>query len=147
MNKSNSATRIFRSNLQIYVFNIYLSIVLVFCLLPLSTGHFHFRTDFHKKMYLWAVHVGTHDIIINLLLYIPIGFLATNIALSRYGRLLAAIMALVTGTAISAGVEFVQYFITDRVSSSFDVFLNFISTGTGALLASIVVVNKRDKPD
>lgn len=98
-------------------------------------------------MYLWAVHVGTHDIIINLLLYIPIGFLATNIALSRYGRLLAAIMALVTGTAISAGVEFVQYFITDRVSSSFDVFLNFISTGTGALLASIVVVNKRDKPD
>ncbi len=138
MMKSADGNRRKKSSLSKRLLYVYLVIMCGFCFYPLTTGVFQIRTAFAYPMYQWHTRVAQTDIIINLLLYIPVGILLM-VNMRKFARLSRAVtLSILVGTAISAGVEFVQYFITDRVSSSYDIFLNFVSTSIGVVLATIM---------
>jgi len=76
------------------------------------------------------------DFIVNLLVYIPLGFLAMyGLSGAAPRRLLAAILC---GALLSTGLEFGQTFLPTRFSSLLDILLNSIGTALGALIAIVL---------
>lgn len=128
----------------VWIFYTYLGVMLAGCFYPARTGIFTLRTKFNIPMYDWMAPAPLQDIVINLLMYIPVGILLMVIARKRASLQGAIFRAILLGTGISVGVEFVQYFITDRVSSALDVALNFGGTSIGVLVA--VVLEKLTRP-
>lgn len=78
------------------------------------------------------------DVNINVLGYAPLGFLLA-LALRRTGAARAAVpLAALAGTALSLGMEFLQIYLPQRVSSNMDLVLNAAGTLLGAALAALL---------
>jgi VanZ family protein len=73
------------------------------------------------------------DVIINVLVYIPLGFLFAFSARKWLGLAGAAIMAVAIGAALSFSVETMQVFLPGRVASRIDLATNIFGTCVGAL--------------
>lgn len=71
------------------------------------------------------------DLVANLILYAPLGALLARLFLGA-SRAVAALLAIVAGTALSLAIETLQAFAPDRTSSLVDVALNATSTALGA---------------
>jgi hypothetical protein len=83
------------------------------------------------------------DLLANILLYLPFGFL-TTCALPR--RLSGAARALITtlaGTALAGGMETAQFYDVGRVTSMGDVYANGIGVGIGAVAVALVGASLR----
>jgi VanZ family protein len=75
------------------------------------------------------------DIIINILIFIPLGILLHGMLRTRFGLTLKiSLAALVAGTLFSLGVESIQYFSITRNSSFVDVITNMMGVATGTVL-------------
>jgi VanZ family protein len=73
------------------------------------------------------------DLIINIVAYLPIGFLLAGLLVPRWG--IAAIpLATIGGATLSLAVELLQHFVAVRVPSLADWFWNAVSTLLGAAL-------------
>ncbi len=92
-----------------------------------------FWQDFSQS--LWPRYLTRTDIITNLLVYIPLGFLITASALYRMASPPAVALAVVYGLALSLSLELVQMFLPERIASLMDVSLNGMGSAIGALIA------------
>ena len=78
---------------------------------------------------------GFSDIIINILIFIPLGILIHGMLSSRYGLTLKiSLAALLLGTLFSLSVESLQYFSMTRNSSLIDVATNMTGTAIGIVM-------------
>lgn len=87
----------------------------------------------------WPRHVDRwvlRDVVLNLLLYTPLGLTAFLAVARRHSRALAAASAVVLGAALSAGVEIAQVYVPGRVSSLLDVTTNCLGTVAGVFAAA-----------
>ena len=77
------------------------------------------------------------DTIINLLSYLPFGFLAVIALRARCGTLASVIFCLCLGVSLSACMEYLQMYLPARVSSNMDL----LSNSAGALLGALLAVS------
>lgn len=91
----------------------------------------------------WPKYITTFDVAINVAAYAPLGALLALMVRRRlmllrlsYPRLLACILALLIGVALSTTLEFIQSFLPDRISSPLDV----ISNSAGSLIGAMLVM-------
>ncbi len=83
--------------------------------------------------------VSRTDLISNVMVYVPLGFLiSTRIGLAGRRRRWAAFIAgTAAGAAISAPVEYAQSFMLSRISSATDVLNNLIGSSAGAAAGAL----------
>ncbi|OGS78696.1 MAG: teicoplanin resistance protein VanZ [Gallionellales bacterium GWA2_55_18] len=77
------------------------------------------------------------DAIVNLLSYLPFGFLAGMSLRARFGALSSVILGLGLGVLLSASMEYSQMYLPARISSNMDL----LSNSTGALLGALLAVS------
>lgn len=78
------------------------------------------------------------DAIINLLSYLPFGFLVVIALRARCGTLASVILGTCMGVLLSAGMEYLQMYLPARVSSNMDLLSNSAGALLGALLAASI---------
>lgn len=90
----------------------------------------------------WPRYISRSDILVNILVYIPVGGLAAWLLAHRQPgllRIVSAIMvATLSGVLLSIGMETLQMYLPNRVASKLDVWVNGFGTLLGALLAATV---------
>lgn len=84
----------------------------------------------------WPRYWTAFDLIINALVYFPLGFLLTLTLRRPPGWYLAVCAAVLLGSAISFCLESLQTWLPSRVASNLDLACNSFGTAVGALLAS-----------
>ena len=75
------------------------------------------------------------DAVVNLLAYMPFGFLVALALRARFGQIVSVILALLCSLVLSAGMEYVQMYLPARISSNMDMLNNTTGGLLGALLA------------
>ena len=86
----------------------------------------YFQKDYFKS------HRWFSDVIINILIFIPLGILLHGMLRVRYGLTLKiSLAALLAGTLFTLGVESMQHFSLTRNSSFIDVTMNMSGTALG----------------
>lgn len=75
------------------------------------------------------------DVLANLLLYLPFGFVGAWALLRRFSGAGALTTVVMLGALLSLSIELAQAFTVGRTSSAFDLALNVISTSVGAVAA------------
>ena len=83
------------------------------------------------------------DLLSNILLYMPFGFLATRAVAPRIPAILRVVLAILAGTALSACMETAQLYDADRVTSMGDVYANAIGSAIGASVATLFSAGTR----
>jgi glycopeptide antibiotics resistance protein len=78
-----------------------------------------------------SAYVKPDDVVANVLLFLPVGFLYRLTGGRRRG-------ALLLGAAISAAVEAAQLFVPVRVTSAVDIVMNTLGAGVGAVLYDLL---------
>lgn len=90
----------------------------------------------------WPDKFSKTDVIINLIIYIPFGFLLSTVGKSTIGHhsnhSLVVIIATLVGATLCTGLEFFQTFLPNRVASLVDIALNTAGTMFGASFAFII---------
>jgi VanZ family protein len=76
------------------------------------------------------------DLIINILLYIPLGAAAYMASARQAGKLRRTLLAAVAGLVLSTTVELLQLFVAGRVPSLFDIVCNLAGSLVGAFAAT-----------
>lgn len=85
---------------------------------------------------LWPSHISKTDLLTNLLIYFPLGFLAGMAFRGRFDRAAARVLAILCGFCLSLFVESVQLFLP-RVSSWVDLMANTSGAVVGAVVGSV----------
>lgn len=83
----------------------------------------------------WPRYTTVFDLVINVLAYIPMGFLWFPVAASRYGRIIGAVLVCALLTLMSGSIETIQNFLPSRVPSHLDLLCNSAGALIGVLLA------------
>jgi VanZ family protein len=76
------------------------------------------------------------DVVINVLLYVPLGVTAVLALGNRAGALMRTLLPLLLGVGLSTGIEVLQIFDRGRMASAFDVACNFAGTAAGICLVT-----------
>ena len=98
---------------------------------------YDFTLDTSGRLLFGAIvnRLTTPDIILNILLYVPLGYLGRNLL---YGRIpYAGLIAVAVSFALSAGIEYAQFYLPARVSSRIDLVANVSGALVGVVLAPI----------
>ncbi|MBI5429711.1 MAG: VanZ family protein [Nitrosomonadales bacterium] len=86
-----------------------------------------------------VLHLGftytAFDAIVNLLSYLPLGFLVVLTLRARHGAAASVFFGVCAGVLLSAGMEYLQMYLPSRNSSNTDLLSNSLGTLIGALLA------------
>jgi VanZ family protein len=80
------------------------------------------------------------DLIVNVLIYMPLGAAALLSYRRRIGAAAGAILGIGTGLLLSTGIEVAQIFARPRTPSAFDICCNTAGTAIGVWLASMIRV-------
>ena len=83
----------------------------------------------------WPRYWTGFDLAINILVYLPLGFLLTLSLRSVPWRVLRVILALLLGAGLSLGLECLQTWLPSRVASNLDLGCNTLGALLGALVA------------
>jgi VanZ family protein len=83
------------------------------------------------------------DLLSNILLYMPFGFLFTHSLSWRVPSALRALLAIVAATALSASMELLQFYDEGRVTSMGDVYANMIGSAAGAIASVLLGASMR----
>jgi VanZ family protein len=78
-------------------------------------------------------YVTGFDLVVNFLGYLPLGLLCVVTVRSRLGAGLAVLFTLLSGAALSLGLEAAQSYLPARIPSNLDVVANVLGTLTGAV--------------
>jgi len=80
-------------------------------------------------------HSSKSDLLVNVIAYVPFGFLLLRLCRERGGSAPAFLLAAFAGTALSFAMELTQTCLPNRNASSLDLLTNSFGTVSGALLA------------
>ena len=83
----------------------------------------------------WPRYYTLSDVLLNVLGYVPLGFLLALALLPMVSRRSAVVWATLGGTLLCLGLETTQQFLPERVASNLDVLANGLGSLIGALLA------------
>ncbi len=83
----------------------------------------------------FALTFTAFDAAVNMLAYVPFGFLVALAFRSRLGVISSALLALISGMCVSAGMEYLQMYLPSRVSSNLDILTNTSGSALGGLIA------------
>jgi VanZ family protein len=119
-----------------------LILALLFCILALivygSLYPFNFNPDLISgglyaafRELRWA-RAGRGDLILNVLLYLPLGFCLVLALGGRLNRVYAVVLATILGAILSLSIELAQSILPSRVSSLLDLSLNTAGSFLGA---------------
>ncbi len=81
----------------------------------------------------WPRYITNFDIVINVLAYLPLGFIWVATLLSRRGLWLAVALATLLGSCLSLSLETLQNFLPSRIPSNVDLVCNSLGALLGAL--------------
>ena len=116
-------------------FAVYVLLVVYASLYPLEGWHDHGLSPFAYLSSPWPRYVMTLDVALNILGYLPLGFLCVAALYPRV-RLLAAFgVALASAALLSLSLEAVQSYLPTRVAANLDVLCNIAGAACGAALA------------
>ncbi|MCC6160694.1 MAG: VanZ family protein, partial [Nitrosomonas sp.] len=127
--------------IPVSLFSGYLFFVIYGSLIPFSWNGLSFDTAWENFQHIPLLQLGVAsraDLVANLLLYMPLGFLGCGLLTgrSRDALVLAAgmILSLLFCVVIAIGVEFVQQFFSPRTVSLNDIYAEFAGSLLGTLL-------------
>ncbi len=80
----------------------------------------------------WPRYYTGFDLAVNILAYVPLGFLLVPALQARLGLAAAALLAALAGAGLSFGMEALQNFLPSRVPSNIDLACNAIGAMIGA---------------
>ncbi len=83
----------------------------------------------------WPRYWTVFDLVVNVLAYLPLGFLLTLALRRASSRGVAAFAALLLGVSLSFTLECIQNWLPSRVASNVDLACNSLGCGLGVLLA------------
>jgi VanZ family protein len=83
----------------------------------------------------WPRYWTLFDLSINVAAYVPLGLLLAQSLEYRTGRPRAALIAFVSGVALSFAMESIQSYLPSRVPSNIDLLCNSLGAGLGAVLS------------
>ena len=86
----------------------------------------------------WPRYITAFDLSVNLLAYVPIGFLAYAQARTKLTPPSAVVLAFVTGLSLSLALESLQMFLPSRIASTVDLLANSAGAAVGALLYPMI---------
>jgi len=86
----------------------------------------------------WPRYYTLSDVMLNVLGYVPLGFLLALALSPLIAPRAAAVVATLAGTLFCLGMETIQQFMPERVPSNLDLLANGLGTLIGALLAVTV---------
>ena len=89
----------------------------------------------------WPQHWGRVDMLINVLAYVPLGFLLARAWGRRIPVAAAALLATLGGAALSFAMESAQQYLPSRVASLSDVLTNSLGTLLGGILAGFAAAD------
>lgn len=84
----------------------------------------------------WPRYVTVFDLLVNVLAYVPLGFLLVPAFHPRFSPAQAACIAMLVGGAVSFSMETLQNFLPSRVPSNVDLGTNVVGCLAGALLGT-----------
>ena len=112
-----------------------------------------FPFDFRERSYpggpllyllgTWREWDHRGDLLANILLYLPFGFLTVNALPRRFLAALKFALAIIAGVALSSGIEIAQFHDIGRVTSMGDVYANAIGTASGAAAGILLGASAR----
>lgn len=112
-----------------------LGLIVYASLHPFSGWHYSGVSPFAFLEGAWPRYWTVFDLVINVIAYLPLGFLIT-LALARVpGRFTALILATLAATGLSFTLECLQVLLPSRVPSNVDLACNSLGGLIGALLA------------
>ncbi|UXY15157.1 VanZ family protein [Chitiniphilus purpureus] len=123
------------SRLSRYFLACYLLIILLLSFYPFSGWHYNGEPVLAFYRYPLPYYFTFFDNFANVLAYVPLGL---ALVLSWRRRWYAWPLAVLSGTGLSAAVEFAQQFLPDRVASNLDILANGCGAVIGATLGLVV---------
>lgn len=95
------------------------------------------RPPSQSLLEIWQQAIGNHisrsDLLTNILVYIPLGYLLSAVSSARFGKFGRILLTVVFGFVLSLSMEYLQMSLPARTSSPIDLLLNILSTSLGAL--------------
>ncbi|HNC50999.1 MAG TPA: VanZ family protein [Accumulibacter sp.] len=124
------------SRLPLYLALAYSVLVIYASLYPFANWRDRGVSPFAFLHAAWPRYWTVFDLVVNVLAYVPLGFLLT-LTLRRIpgGRWAAAIVALLLGSLLSFCMESLQTYLPSRVASSIDLACNTLGAAVGAAIA------------
>jgi len=107
-------------------------------LFPLSGWQWPSGSILNPLFPTWPQKLHTSDVITNLLVYMPLGFLVALIFRRRYPMWSLLILATAVGTLLSFSLEYLQTYLPSRVTSLADILLNSLGSFLGVTLVLLV---------
>ncbi len=86
----------------------------------------------------WPRYITLSDVLINLVAYVPLGFLLALGLAVRRGNLAAVMLAALLAAVLSLAMEGVQMFLPARIASNVDLLTNSTGALFGAMLAPLL---------
>ena len=90
----------------------------------------------------FALTYTAFDAVVNLLSYLPLGFLVALTMRARFGTSASVIFALCSGILLSVCMEYLQMYLPTRISSNTDL----LSNGSGTLIGALLAVSITSRP-
>jgi VanZ family protein len=84
----------------------------------------------------WPRYLTTFDVVVNMLAYVPYGFLCVLALYPRVPGFAAVAVAGLSGAALALALEAAQTYLPARIESNLDVAFNFIGALIGALIGA-----------
>jgi VanZ family protein len=125
------------SPLAAYLAASYVLLIIYACLHPLTGWQINGLSPFEYLFEPWPKYLRTEDIVVNILGYVPLGFVLVPALIDRSGRLGAVLLAVLLGALLSFSIETTQNFLPSRVASNLDLGNNILGTLIGALLGAM----------
>lgn len=114
-------------------FAVYVALTVYASLYPLEGWHQHGASPFEYLGLPWPRYVGTFDVAVNVLGYVPIGLLAVTALHPRVRHSPAFFVAVAAGFVLSLLLEAAQSYLPTRHASNLDLASNTVGAALGAL--------------
>lgn len=140
------ASRVTSSHLMPFLaLLVYVLLIMYGSLYPMSGWHTPEQSLWSLLSGPWPRYISRSDILVNVVVYIPVGALLTWWLHRRLPLLLAIFLATLGGIALSIGMEYLQTYLPSRVASKLDVWVN----GAGSLIGAVAawLISLFTRPD
>ena len=128
------------------LFGVYVVLAVYASLYPLEGWRSQGLSPFAYLGAPWPRYITAFDVTVNVLGYVPYGFLCVAALQPRWRGAAAFVIALASAAALSLAMEAVQSYLPARVANNIDVLGNLAGATLGAALALVVAPRLAEGP-